>query len=146
MRSPALAGGVPPPVYGVPMTPDEVIVAYGSAWERGDPEAAWAYYADDVVMRLAGRGSGAGAHEGRDAVIAAIRSLLDRTSTASAEVEVLDRLLSGDRVAMVLREAVVRDDERLELRRVNVYRVENDRITEIEIFEANQYEVDEFFG
>jgi hypothetical protein len=128
------------------MTPDEVIVAYGSAWERGDPEAAWAYYADDVVMRVPGRGSVAGAHEGRDAVIAAIRSLLDRTSTASAEVEVLDRLVSGDRVAMVLREAVVRGDERLELRRVNVYRVENDRITEIDIFEANQYEVDEFFG
>ena len=128
------------------MTPDEVLVAYGSAWERGDPEAAWAYYADDVVMRLPGRGSVAGAHEGRDAVIATIRSLLDRTSTASAEVEVLDRLVSGDRVAMVLREAVVRGDERLELRRVNVYRVENDRITEIEIFEANQYEVDEFFG
>ena len=128
------------------MTPDEVLVAYGSAWERGDPEAAWAYYADDVVMRLPGRGSVAGAHGGRDAVIATIRSLLDRTSTASAEVEVLDRLVSGDRVAMVLREAVVRGDERLELRRVNVYRVENDRITEIEIFEANQYEVDEFFG
>jgi ketosteroid isomerase-like protein len=128
------------------MTPEEVIVAYGSAWERGDPEAAWAFYADDVVMRLPGRGSVAGAHEGRDAVIAAIRSLLDRTSTASAEVEVLDRLVSGDRVAMVLREAVVRGDERLELRRVNVYRVEDDRITEIEIFEANQYEVDEFFG
>jgi ketosteroid isomerase-like protein len=126
--------------------PEEVIAAYGFAWERGDPEAAWAFYADDVVMRLPGRGSLAGTHEGRDAVIAAIRSLLDRTSTTSAEVEVLDRLVSGNRVAMVLREAVSRGAEHLELRRVNVYRVAGDRITEIDIFEANQYEVDEFFG
>lgn len=47
---------------------------------------------------------------------------------------------------MVLREAVVRGDERLELRRVNAYRVEDDRIAEIDIFEANRYEVGEFFG
>jgi hypothetical protein len=72
--------------------------------------------------------------------------LLDRTSGSTAEVEVLDRLVSGDRVAMVLREVVVRGDERLELRRVNVYRVENGRIVDIDIYEANQYEVDEFFG
>lgn len=128
------------------MGPDEVIAAYSAAWERGEPEAAWAFYADDVVMRLPGRGSLAGAHVGRDAVIAAIRALLDRTSTASAEVDVLDRLVSADRVALVLREAAIRGDEHLELRRVNVYRVVGDKIVEIDIFEANQYEVDQFFG
>ena len=45
-------------------------LAYGSAWEPGDPEATWEFYSDDVIMRLPGRGSVAGAHEGRDAVIA----------------------------------------------------------------------------
>jgi len=29
---------------------------------------------------------------------------------------------------------------------VNVYRVDGDKIAEIDIFDANQYEVDEFFG
>ena len=123
-----------------------MIAEYAAAWERGDPEAAWAFYADDVVMRLPGRGRLAGVHAGRDAVVATIRALLDRTSAASVEVEVLDRLVSGDRIAMVLREAVVRGDQRLELRRVNVYRVDDDKIVEIDIFEASQYEVDEFFG
>jgi ketosteroid isomerase-like protein len=119
---------------------------YAAAWERGDPEAAWAFYADDVVMRLPGRGPLAGVHAGRDAVVATIRALLDRTSTISADVEVLDKLVSSDRVAMVLREVVVRGDQRLELWRVNVYRVDGDKIAEIDIFEANQYEVDDFFG
>jgi ketosteroid isomerase-like protein len=119
---------------------------YAAAWERGDREAAWAFYADDVVMRLPGRGSLAGVHAGRDAVVSTIRALLDRTSTASAEVEVLDRLVSSDRVAIVVREAVVRGDQRLELSRVNVYRVDDDKIAEIDIFEADQYQVDEFFG
>jgi hypothetical protein len=69
-----------------------------------------------------------------------------RTGDVSVDVEVPDRLVSGDRVALVLREAVVRGDEWLELRRVNVYRVEAGKIAEIDIYEANQYEVDAFFG
>jgi hypothetical protein len=79
-------------------------------------------------------------------VIAAIQALLARTSDLSAEVEVIDRLTSGDRVALVLREAVSRSDASLELYRVNMYRVVNSRIAQIDIYEANQYEVDEFFG
>lgn len=58
----------------------------------------------------------------------------------------LDRRVSGDRVAMVLREAVRRGATHLELRRVNLYRVEDGKIVDIDIYEANQYEVDEFFG
>ena len=122
------------------------MAAYAGAWQRGDPEAAWSFYADDVVMRLPGRGSLAGAHKGRAAVIAAIPALLARTSDLAPEVEVLDRLVSGDRVALVLREAATRDGTRLELRRVNLYRVEDGKIAEILVYEANQYEVDEFFG
>jgi hypothetical protein len=79
-------------------------------------------------------------------VIAAIQALLARTGDASVEVEVLDRLFSGDRVAMVLREATVRGSQRLQLRRVNLYRVAGGKIVDIDIYEANQYEVDEFFG
>ncbi len=48
--------------------------------------------------------------------------------------------------AEVLREAATRDGTRLELRRVNLYRVEDGKIAEILVYEANQYEVDEFFG
>ena len=79
-------------------------------------------------------------------MIAAIHALLDRTSTLSVEVEPLDRLTSGDRVALVVREAVGREAERLEFHRVAVYPVRDRKIAEIDIFEANQYEVDEFFG
>ena len=128
------------------MDPCSVMAAYAAAWERGDPDGAWEFYSDHVVMRLPGRGALAGEHRGKPAVISAIQRLLARTSDSAAEVEVLDRLVSGDRVAMVVREAVVRDDQRLELRRVNVYRIEDGEIAEIDIYEANQYEVDDFFG
>jgi len=46
----------------------------------------------------------------------------------------------------VLREVASRGDVTLELRRVNVYRIRDGKITDIDIFEADQYEVDAFFG
>ncbi len=128
------------------VSPEDVMLAYAGAWEAGDPHRAWTFYSDDVVMRLPGRGSLAGIHRGKEAVVAAISALLDRTSEFAAEVLVIDRLVSGDRVALLLEEAVERGDSRLELRRVKVYKVRDDRIVEIDIFEADQYAVDDFFG
>ena len=46
----------------------------------------------------------------------------------------------------MLREAATRGEEVLKLRRVNLYHVREGTIRAIEIFEANQYEVDAFFG
>ncbi len=128
------------------MEPDAVVEAYAAAWARGDQESAFVFYADDVVMHVPGHGSLAGTHRGRHAVIAAIRALLGRTDGLVVEVEPLDRLTSDDRVALLVREVVSRGENRLEIRRVNLYRVRDDRITEIEIFEADQHAVDEFFG
>lgn len=128
------------------MDPESVMREYAAAWGRGDPEAAFAFYADDVVMHLPGRGPLAGTHRGRAAVTAAITQLLARTDRLLVEVQVLDRLVSEERVALVLREVATRGDETLDLSRVNLYRVTDGKIREIEVFEANQYEVDEFFG
>ena len=128
------------------MTADEVMRAYAEAWARGESDTAFGFYADDVVMHLPGRGGLAGSHAGKPAVVAAIRALLARTDGAEATVDVQDRLVSEDRVALVLREVVTRGGRTLDLRRVNVYRVRDGLIADIDIFEADQYEVDEFFG
>jgi ketosteroid isomerase-like protein len=128
------------------MTPGDVVAAYAAAWERGDHESAFAFYADDVTLCLPGRGPLAGASEGKQAVIAAIKALLERTSEHAAEVVVVDRLESSERIALVVNETVTRANERLDLRRVNLYRVVDEKIVEIDIFEADQYEVDEFFA
>jgi ketosteroid isomerase-like protein len=114
------------------MDADEVMQEYGAAWGRGDPAGAFAFYADDVVMHLPGRSALAGEHRGKAAVVDAILALLARTD--------------GLPVTVVLREVATRGDATLELRRVNVYRIRDGKITDIDIFEADQYEVDAFFG
>lgn len=128
------------------MNADEVMRQYADAWSRGEPEMAFAFYANDVVMHLPGRGRLAGVHQGKAAVVATIRELVARTDGDGVSVEVLDRLTSESGVALVLREVVKRGEETLDIRRVNVYRVRDGEIVDIQIFEANQYDVDEFFG
>ena len=55
-------------------------------------------------------------------------------------------LASEERVALIVRERFSRPEGAVEIRRANVYRLLGDRIAEIWIFEANQYEVDELFA
>ena len=54
-------------------------------------------------------------------------------------------LASEERVALLVRERFSRPRGAVEIRRANVYRLRGDRIAEVWIFEANQYEVDELF-
>jgi hypothetical protein len=58
------------------------------------------------------------------------------------EVELVDMLSRDERVALIVRERFHRPEGIIEIRRSNVYRVEEDQITEIWIFEGDQYEVD----
>ena len=55
-------------------------------------------------------------------------------------------LASEERVALIVRETFSRPGADVEIRRANVYRLRGDRIAEVWIFEANQYEVDELFA
>ena len=71
---------------------------------------------------------------------------MEADQLAPVEVDVIGRLVSPTRVAMLLHEVAVRGDQRLELRRVDVYEVRDDQIVSIDAFEADQYDVDEFFG
>lgn len=125
-------------------TPTDVIESYADAWGRGDMEAAFSHYGDDVVIRLPGRGPLAGEHRGKEAVVACIRRLLD--STEGVRVDVLDRATSEERVFLLLREQAERGERSLDIRRVNSYRLRGGKIVEISIFEGDQYAVDEFFS
>ena len=122
----------------------EVIGEYLAAMERGDREAAVALYADDVVMHVPGRSPFAGERRGREAVLAYLRAGVER-AVGGVEVELVDLLAGGgDRVALLLRERLRGARGELVLRRANVYTVRDGRISEIRIFEHDQYAVDAY--
>jgi ketosteroid isomerase-like protein len=109
-------------------------------------DAGTAFFADDIVVRIPGRSSFAGEHRGRQAAVDYIAAALARSQGHEIELELVDTLVSDERVALLVRERFGRDGGTVEISRVNVYRVRGDRIVEISIFEADQYEMDELLS
>ena len=124
----------------------EVMRRYVDAMRRHDWEAGTAFFADDIVVRIPGRSSFAGEHRGRQAALDYIAAAVARSEGRDIELELVDTLVSDERVALLVRERFGHEDGTVEISRVNVYRVRGDRIVEISIFEANQYEMDELLS
>ena len=127
----------------VPMGTEDVIRAYIQVVRDGDRPAAFALLADDVVGHVPGRSVLAGVKHGRAAVEAYIRDMVER-ATEGLSVEVLDVLIGAEHAALMVVERLAPPERTAEIRRMNTYRVRDGRITEIRIFEADQYAVDEF--
>jgi ketosteroid isomerase-like protein len=126
----------------------DVMRRYLEAVQRGDWDTGFGFFADDVVLHVPGRSSLAGTHRGRPAVEGYLRAALARAHGAGVEVEVelVDMLASEERVGLVVRERFLLPDGAVEIRRANLYRLRGERIVEVWIFEANQYEVDDLFA
>jgi len=116
---------------------------YVAAVRRGDWEAAYAFFADDVVAHVPGRSALAGELRGRDAAIAYVEGVRAKSRGTEVQVELDDILSSEERVMLLVRERFARDDGIIEIGRANDYTVRDGAIVEVWIFEADQYAVDE---
>ncbi len=127
------------------MTPLEVITAYATAIRGGDRQTAYDYFAGDVVGHVPGRSGLAGVKRGKAAVVGYIETVVQHVRDR-IELEVIDTLVGAEHVGLLVRELLGEGADRIEIRRLNVYRVVDDRIVEIRIFEADQYAVDEWIA
>jgi ketosteroid isomerase-like protein len=125
------------------MTPRELMTDYLAAAKRGDWDTAFGYFAEDIAFHIPGRSAFAGDARGKDGAIAYIQTIRDHYRDGEIELELIDMLVSDERVALLVLERFHGDGPPVEIRRANVYRVQGDEIVEISIFEADQYVVDE---
>ena len=128
------------------MTPRELMTEYLDAARRDDWDTAFGYFAEDIVMRVPGRSRLAGDRHGKQAAVDYIQTMREHYREGGIELELVDMLEGDERVALLVVERFHRDGRTVEIRRANVYRVEDDAIVEITIFEADQYAVDELTG
>jgi ketosteroid isomerase-like protein len=112
----------------------------------GDWEQALGFFADDVTIHIPGRSAHAGEMRGRDAVRRYIEAARALSEGHDVEVEPIDMLTSEERVALIVRERFHRPGGDVEIRRANVYRIEDEHIVEVWIFEHDQYAVDELMA
>lgn len=116
---------------------------YLAAAKRGDWDTAFGFLADDLLIHIPGRSAFAGQRFGKAAAVDYIQSIRERYRDGAIELELIDMLSSDERVVLLLRERFHGDGPPIEIRRANVYRVKDDQVVEVSIFEADQYVVDE---
>ena len=121
-----------------------VLERYVEAWRTGNLEALLDAYADDVVFHYFGTTDLAGDHVGKDAAIAAMGAVSARA--ARELLEVVDVLVGDRRAALVVRERLTRAGESVELRRVFVYRIEDEKLAEFWLYDEDQALVDRLWA
>src|SRR5262249_23664998 len=121
------------------LTPLDLMRRYADAARRGDWEAGFGFFAEDVVVHVPGRSSLAGERRGRAAVREYIETAIARAHGGKVEVEMVDTLASAERVALFVKERFHLATGMVEIRRCNVYRIRHGEIVEVWIFEADQY-------
>ena len=125
------------------MTPRELMTDYLAAAKRGDWDTAFGFLADDLLIHIPGRSAFAGQQFGKAAAVEYIQSVRERYRDGGIELELIDMLCSEERVVLLVRECFHGKGAPIEIRRANVYRVKDEKVVEVSIFEADQYVVDE---
>jgi ketosteroid isomerase-like protein len=125
------------------MTPRELMTDYLAAAKRGDWDTAFGFLADDLLIHIPGRSAFAGRRFGKAAAVDYITTIRNRYRDGAIELELIDMLCSDERVVLLVRERFHGEGAPVEIRRANVYRVEDGKVVEVSIFEADQYVVDE---
>lgn len=111
---------------------------YARAWQASDLDTVLASYHDDIELHYMGASPLAGAHRGRDAAFAALAQASVRTARKLIDVE--DVLVGESLGALIAVEDLGDPPQRV--RRVLLYRVEDEKLRECWLFDEDQRFID----
>jgi hypothetical protein len=115
-----------------------VLRAYAEAWLTSDLEKVLASYHDDIELHYMGESPLAGTHRGRDAAFTVLGQASVRTNRKLIDVE--DVLVGESLGALIAVEDLGEPAQRV--RRVLLYRVQDEKLRECWLFDENQRSID----
>ena len=115
---------------------------YARAWLASDLDTVLASYHDDIELHYMGSSPLAGTHRGRDEAFAALGQASVRTERKLIAVE--DVLVGGFLGALIAVEDLGKPPRRV--RRVLLYRVEDEKLRECWLFDEDQRFIDELWS
>ena len=129
------------PVSSATETVRSVIERYADAWQRRDP-AAFALYHPQFTVHWFGRNPLSGTHMGTEQVVRALTELTRRTHREL--VRIVATLAGPERGAIIARESFGTGAARVEMDRVLVFTVAEDRLRECWVYDADPDLVDRY--
>jgi ketosteroid isomerase-like protein len=115
------------------------------AMASGDIPWMQEHTADDVLFRQNGRFPTAGTYQGRDAMLGHFMEFMTLVD-GNFSIDAVDLLTSEDRVAALIKVTIGKDGRELTFDEVHLWRVQDDRLVEMEAIPFSPYVVDEFFA
>lgn len=119
-----------------------VLKAYSEAWLASDLDKVLASYHDDIELHYTGDSPLAGSHRGRDAAFAALGQASVRTSRKLIAVE---DVLVGESLGALIAVEDLGDPPR-RVRRILLYRVQDEKLRECWLFDEDQRFVDQLWS
>jgi ketosteroid isomerase-like protein len=119
-----------------------VLREYATAWLASDLEKVLASYHDDIELHYMGESPLAGTHRGRDAAFTVLGQASIRTNRKLIDVE---DILVGDSLGALI---AVEDlgDPAQRVRRVLLYRVQDEKLRECWLFDEDQRFIDSLWS
>lgn len=115
-----------------------VLRAYARAWLASDLEKVLASYHEDIELHYMGESPLAGTHRGRDAAFTVLAEATTRTTRKLVDVE--DVLVGESMGALIVVEDL--GDIATRVRRVLLYRVQDEKLRECWLFDEDQRFID----
>lgn len=124
----------------------ELMRRYSATLTAGQAADALPFFTEDCVLHIPGRSPHAGTFHGQDAVLQYYTRLFRDTEGRFENLGVDDILASDTHAASLVRWRVHRGDHTLEIDRVVIYRIVDEKIAEIWVRDWDQYAYDELFA
>lgn len=120
------------------------VTRYADAWRAGDLAALIASYHDDFTLHYSGTSSLAGNHVGKAAALKALAEVTRRTNRKL--LAIVDVMAGPHRATVIAHERFEKNGHTAELDRVLVYRIDDGKLAECWVYDADQTLVDEFLA
>ena len=126
---------------------EQLIHEYHDAWDRGDQEAGWGFFADDLIVHMGGRGPLSGTYTSKQHFI---EGWVERVNKYCDEWLVgydnKTLLLGNDGVTLLIKETWRKGDKEFFTDRLGTYTFKNGKIVEVWFSDMDQAGYEEFFG
>jgi len=99
---------------------------------------------EDVALHLFGHSPLAGTHRGKDAVASTIRRIQGLTNRQTLEIH--DVVGGGDHAVILVKERFENAGRTIDLSRVFLYHLRDEKITDIYVYDEDQAAVDSFWS
>lgn len=122
----------------------QAVKRYADAWQRGDVPALMDCYHPDFTLHYPGDHALAGTHVGKDASVKVLAEVSRRTQRRL--LEIISVMAGEERGAIIARERWGGDAEAAIVERVLVYAVQDGKLRNCWLFDADQKTVARFLG